>query len=55
MAIQLKLQIVRKGTKYESYRITLPRAIVKANNLEDKDFKLELKGEQIVLTPVRKN
>ena len=54
MAIKVKLQIVRAGTKYESYRITIPRAVIQAHNLRDKDFKLEVKGNKLVLVPVKK-
>ncbi|MBU1129108.1 MAG: AbrB/MazE/SpoVT family DNA-binding domain-containing protein [Nanoarchaeota archaeon] len=54
MTIKLKLQIVRKDTKYESYRITIPRALIEAHKLRDKDFKLEMKGNKIILEPVKK-
>ena len=54
LALILKLQIIRKGTGYEGYRLTIPKAVVHAHNLRDKDFKLEVKGEKIILTPVRK-
>ena len=53
MAIKIKLQIVREGTKYESYRITIPRAVIQAHNLRNKDFKLEIKGNKIILTPIK--
>lgn len=54
MAIKIKLQIVRKGTKYESYRLTIPRAVIQAHNLKNKDFKLEIKGRKLILTPIKK-
>lgn len=54
MAIIIQLQIVRKGTKYESFRITIPRAIIEAHILRSKNFKLEVKGKKIILTPVEK-
>ncbi|MBR9704224.1 AbrB/MazE/SpoVT family DNA-binding domain-containing protein [Candidatus Pacearchaeota archaeon] len=54
MAIKIKLQVIRKDTKYESYRVTLPRALIKAHDLSDKDFDLEFKNGKIVLTPVKK-
>ena len=54
MAIILQLQIVRKGTTYESYRITIPRAIIEAHDLRNKNFKLEIKGKNILLIPVKK-
>ena len=53
MPITLNLQILRKGTKYESYRISLPRDIILAKGWEKVKFKLELKGETIVLKPTR--
>ncbi len=53
MGIRLKLQIVRKGTKYECYRLTIPRAVIQAHNLREKDFKLEIKGNKIILIPVK--
>jgi len=54
MSIKLKLQIVREGTEYESYRLTIPRAVIQAHNLREKDFKLEIKGNKIILIPVKK-
>lgn len=55
MAIRLKLQIVRKGTKYESFRITIPKTIIDEYELNDKDFKLEVKKNKIILTPIKSN
>ncbi len=55
MAIKLKLQIVRKGTKYESFRITIPRVIMDEYDFKDKDFKLEVKKNKIILIPVKKD
>ncbi len=54
MTIKLKLQIVRKGTEYESYRITIPRALIEAHGLREKDFELKIKKGEIILTPVKK-
>ena len=54
MTIKVQLQIVRKGTKYESYRITIPRAIIEAHNLRDNDFQLEIKGKNLILIPIKK-
>ena len=54
MALILKLQIIRKGTDYEGYRLTIPKAVIHAHNLRDKDFKLKIKGKRIILTPVLK-
>ncbi len=55
MSIKLKLQIVREGTEYESYRLTIPRAVIQAHDLREKDFKLEIKGNKIILTPIEKD
>lgn len=48
------MQIVREGTEYESYRITIPRAVIQAHGLRDKDFILEVKKDQLILKPVKK-
>ncbi len=53
MAIKLKLQIVREGTEYESYRLSIPKALVEAHDLRDKEFKLTIEGKKIILTPVK--
>lgn len=50
----LKLQKVRPNTKYESYRISIPKSIIKHYKLEDCDFKLEIKGSKLILTPIKK-
>ncbi|MBA7648427.1 hypothetical protein ES703_56213 [subsurface metagenome] len=50
----LKLQKVRAGTKYESYRISIPKLIIKHYKLENSFFKLEIKGGKLILTPIKK-
>ncbi len=52
MTIKVKLQIVRKGTKYESFRVTIPKVIIDEYDFKDKDFKLEVKKNNIILTPL---
>lgn len=52
MSIRLKVQIVREGTKYESYRLTLPRSLIHAHDLRGKDFDLTIRNGDLVLTPV---
>ena len=47
----LKLQKVRANTKYESYRISLPKSIIEHLKLKDCKFKLEIKGRKLILTP----
>jgi len=54
MPVILNLQVIRKGTKYESYRISLPRDIVQAKGWEKAQFKLGLKDDSIVLKAVKK-
>lgn len=50
----LKLQKVRPNTKYESYRISIPKSIIEHLNLKDSKFKLEIKGKKLILTPLIK-
>ncbi len=52
MAITIKPQIIRAKTKYQGYRLNLPKSIIEGNNWEKKKFKLEVKKGKIVLTPV---
>ena len=54
MSVILNLQKLREGTKYVSYRISLPKDIIEAKNWENMKFKLELKGDTIVLKPIKK-
>ena len=49
----LKLQKIREGTKYESYRLSIPRAIVQVHKLENCKFKLEMQRKNLILIPVR--
>ncbi len=50
----IKLQIVRKGTKYESYRLTISKAIVEALNLKNTELELKIEKGRIILTPKKK-
>lgn len=54
MPVIVNLQILREGTKYSSYRLTLPKSLIESKNWEKSKFKLELKGNSIVLKPVKK-
>ena len=54
MPIILNLQVLRKDTPYTSYRISLPKDIIEAKGWEKVRFKLELKGESIILIPIKK-
>ncbi len=54
MGCKVKLQIMRKGSKHESYRICLPKSLVQVHSLRDKDFHLVMKKGDLVLKPVEK-
>lgn len=54
MPVMINLQILREGTKYASYRITLPKDIIEAKGWEKAKFKLELKENALILKPVEK-
>jgi len=54
MAITVDLQILRKGTKYESYRVSLPRDIILSKGWERSKFKMTLKENKIILEAVKK-
>ncbi len=54
MPVILNLQKLREGTKYASYRITLPKDIIEAKGWERAKFTLELKGESIILKPSKR-
>ena len=53
MPVILNLQVLRKNTKYASYRISLPKDIIEAKHWENVRFKLELKEGNIVLKPIK--
>ncbi len=53
MAI-IKIQKLRENTKYQSYRIALPKSMIEAKDWQNKDFKLEDKGSYLVLKPMKK-
>lgn len=55
----LKMQIIRKGTKYESYRVSIPKSLVEHYDLKNCKFKIEYKEEKkgqdkLILIPIRK-
>ncbi len=52
--MRLKLQKLREGTEYQSYRIAIPKAIIESKKWENKEFELEDKGKFLVLKPVEK-
>ncbi len=54
MPVILKLQTLREGTKYTSYRISLPKNIIELKGWEKAKFKLELKDNAIILRPIKR-
>jgi len=52
MGLLINLQIIREGTKYESYRISLPRDIIQAKGWERTKFILKFEDNKIILEPV---
>ena len=52
--MRIKLQKVRPGTKYESYRLSIPKAIVKLYKLDEYDFDMEFIDGKIVLSLIGK-
>ena len=54
MSVIVNLQILREGTQYASYRITLPKDIIEAKGWERSNFELELKEDAIVLKAIEK-
>ena len=51
----LKLQKIRAGTKYESYRVSLPKSLIEFHNLQDALFLIEFKRGKLVLNPLNKS
>ena len=52
--MRVKLQKLREGTEYQSYRIALPKAIIESKKWEDTEFELEDKGDKLILKPAKK-
>jgi hypothetical protein len=52
--MRIKLQKLREGTDYQSYRIAISKAIIESKNWEDSEFELEDKGDKLILKPVKK-
>lgn len=51
--MRIKIQKLREGTKYQSYRIALPKAIIESKKWEEVEFKLEDKGDKLILIPIK--
>jgi hypothetical protein len=52
--MRIKIQKLREGTKYQSYRIALPKAIIESKKWENIEFELEDKGDRLILRVVKK-
>jgi hypothetical protein len=52
--MRLKLQKLREGTDYQSYRVAIPKAIIESKKWEEMEFELEDKGDKLILKPVKK-
>lgn len=51
--MRIKLQLLRAGTPYQSYRIALPKALIEAKHWHETDFTLEDHGQYLVLKPYK--
>ena len=51
--MRIKVQKLREGTEYQSYRIALPKAIIESKKWEDIEFELEDKGDKLILKAVK--
>lgn len=52
--MKIKLQKLREGTSYQSYRVAIPKSIIEAKGWQEKEFDLEDKGSYLVLRPSKK-
>ena len=52
--IKVKMQIIRKGTKYQGYRIAIPKPIIELYNLQNAEFELRIEKGKIILIPKKK-
>lgn len=52
--MRIKVQRLREGTKYQSYRIAIPKSIIEAKGWQNKDMDLEDKGSHLILKPIKK-
>ena len=52
--MRIKIQKLREGTDYQSYRIALPKAIIESKRWENVEFELEDKGKFLVLKPIKR-
>ena len=50
--MRIKIQKLREGTEYQSYRIALPKALIEAKKWENKEFELIDKGKELVLRAI---
>ena len=50
--MNLRIQKIREGTKYQSYRLSLPKPLIEAHKLENCKFRIEMQNDTIMLIPV---
>lgn len=54
MGVKLDMQILDKGSKYQRYRLTLPKSVIESHGWQNSSFDLEIKEGKIVLTPIKR-
>ncbi len=50
--MNLKIQKIRPGTKYQSYRVSIPKSLIEAHRLENCKLKIEMQNDTIMLIPI---
>jgi hypothetical protein len=51
--MRLKLQKVRPGEKYESYRLSIPKSIIHVHQLENCEFDVHFRDGNLIFKPIR--
>lgn len=52
--MRIRIQKLRAGTEYQSYRIALPKAIIESKKWENAEFELEDKSDRLILKLIKK-
>lgn len=53
--MKVKLQKLREGTKYQGYRVAIPKSIIEAKGWDNLlNLKLEDKGKYLILKPIKR-
>ncbi len=50
--MNLNIQKIREGTKYQCYRVSIPKSLIEAHKLENCKFRIEMENDNIILIPV---